>query len=223
MSEKRRRTRRSIIIEKAIPLFSQYKYENVVLNQIAESAGFTKATLYKDYYFGSKNPNHQVKFDIYLAVVATIFQRVCDNFENSLKTAPKGEEIVTMAFGLLRLARKHPFYLEVINDPKLRSAVAKIINPDYSPTVSEQAFLTYQRKSFEFLQEFVTQNLNHLGLNINKDLVDTFSHVLSSTIPGLIFELVIREETVGQPPEVSEQQLLLFTELILDGFRFRER
>jgi hypothetical protein len=39
----------------------------------------------------------------------------------------------------------------------------------------------------------------------------------------LIFELVIREETVGQPPEVSEQQLLLFIELILDGFRFRER
>jgi AcrR family transcriptional regulator len=221
MSEKRRKTRRNIIVEKAILLFSQYKYEKVVLRQIAESAGFTKATLYKNYYFGSNNPNHEVKFDIYLAVVAKIFRRVCKNFEKSLKIAPRGEEIITMGFGLLRLARKHPYYLEVINDPRLRSAVAKINTSNLPPTESEQAFLTYQRKSFALLQEFVKQNLNHLDLKINEELVDTFNHVLSSTIPGLIFELVIREETVGQSPEVSEQQLLLFVELLLDGFKFR--
>ncbi len=219
MSEKRQKTRRNIIVEKAILLFSQYEYEKVVLSQIAESAGFTKATLYKEYYFGSNNPNHEVKFDIYLAVVATIFQRICNNFEESLKIAPRGEEIITMGFGLLGLARKHPYYLQVINDPRLRSAVAKIITSDLPPTESEQAFLTYQRKSFAVLQEFAKQNLKHLDLKINEEVLDTFNHVLSSTIPGLIFELVIREQTVGQLPEVSDRQLLLFSELLLDGLK----
>jgi AcrR family transcriptional regulator len=223
VSEKRRKTRRNIIVEKAILLFSKTEYEKVSLSQIAESAGFTKATLYKDYYFGSNNPNHEVKFDIYLAVAATIFQRLCNNFEESLKIAPKGEEIITMGYGILRLARKHPYYLEVINDPRLRFAVAKITTSDFQPTESEQAFLTHQRKSFALLHKFVKLNMNHLDLTINEEVLDTFIHVLSSTISGLIFELVIREKTVGQSPEVSDRQLLLFSELLLDGFKFRSK
>ncbi|MHA2095557.1 MAG: TetR/AcrR family transcriptional regulator [Candidatus Hodarchaeales archaeon] len=223
MSEKRRITRRNIIVEKAIGLFSQHDYEKVTLSQIAESAGFTKATLYKDYYFGSTNPNHEVKFDVYLAVSATIFQRLCTSFEESLKIAPNGEEIITMGLSLLHLARKNPFYLEVINDPKLRSAVARIVTSDFPSTESEQVFLTYQRKSFELLHEFVKLNIIYLDLNINEDVLDTFNHVLSSTMPGLIFELVIREKTVGQSQRASEDQLHLFSDLLLDGFKFRAR
>lgn len=208
--ERDRNRRRGEMIEAAEKLFQSQGFEKTMMDQVAFGAGYSKATIYK--YFHSKD-------DLYLAVAAVIFERLCTNLEKALNESEKEKEVQNMLFAYLRFVRSQPSYAEIINDMKLRIALAKIMEMEIKQmdlTENEQNFRFFQQKSFELL-------LTGIKTSMVDESTFTLALAISAFIPGFMKELVLRENTKVQSEKESEDQLKLVFNLMQDGIRYRNQ
>jgi AcrR family transcriptional regulator len=199
-----RKYRRNEMIKAAESLILTQGFEKTMMAQVAFGAGCSKATVYK--YFPSKE-------DLYLAVAAIAFRRLCDTLDQALKTAKKGNKVQDMNNAYLKFVRSRPSYAEIFNDIRLRFSLAKIIELENSKqelTESEKDFRRHQQNSFDLF-------LTCIKSIMNNESTLTLALAIRAFIPGFIKELVLRERMKTQSTKESEKQLRLVFDLIQSG------
>ncbi|MFW9854563.1 MAG: TetR/AcrR family transcriptional regulator [Candidatus Thorarchaeota archaeon] len=206
---------RSQIISAAESLFLERGYERTNLKQVADKAGFVRATIY-NYFVNGKD-------DLYLAVAANAFQSLCEYVEEGLNQSSPGDELLSMTTSYLNLARKQPARADIIDDVRLRQALAIIVEKESKNirlTDDEAHFRNYQMKTLELLVSGVTLAVTRLKISgLSSPKIQEIAVAMSAIIPGWIKELVRRERFTHQTPDVSESQLKLIIGFFEKGIR----
>ncbi|MFX1466791.1 MAG: TetR/AcrR family transcriptional regulator [Promethearchaeota archaeon] len=210
--KREQKQRRTDIVQAAERLFITQGFNQTMMDQIAEEAGFSKATIYK--YFGSKN-------DLYLAVAAIAFEKLTQVIEETLKQPDTEFEIKSLASAFNTFIREYSSYAEIIDDVFLRAALAEIIQKEQTNqqlTESEMEFRTQQMKSLGLLTQVITSTMTKIGTQTKLE-PQTIAVALSNITTGLLTELIYRERLVNQSKKETEDYLLIIFEILDKGLK----
>ncbi|MCX7905194.1 MAG: TolC family protein [Elusimicrobiales bacterium] len=170
---KRQKITSSEITKQAIKLFSQKGIENVSMNEIANSLGITKPTLY--YYFKNKDD-----------IVKHAFVERANEMK---KIISEIEEVKNLREFIIIIIEKHLEFFSK-NDNDIR-CFFRILNSDYVNHFEKMAneMIENNRKIIRVKIEDLIEKEN-----FNKDLIDTIVIFISSLITYLIMELKMKRK-----------------------------
>jgi AcrR family transcriptional regulator len=163
--ERRRELTRTALIEAARQVFVRRGFTGASLDEIAETAGFTRGAIYK---------NFADKEELFLAVFDQINERVLNAFAQML------EQGVSAAFDAHALAK---MWAKLIADTdlltlELEFRLYEIRNPSARERADAQ-----RRRNRELVTRFIEDNTAALGITL-KLPADTVAGILLSTSEG---------------------------------------
>ena len=170
--ERRAERTRELLIDAAEDVFARKGFEAASLEDIADSAGYTRGAVYS--HFGAK-----AKEDLLLAVGDRFWQRYFDNFSElrSLSLPIEGQELDRIAERWRELSRTggakhaalgHEFILYLLRNPAARERVA-----------------AKRLEVVRTLAQFIVEGVERLGATLSIPS-DTLAHILISTSDGVI-------------------------------------
>ncbi|MHA2299064.1 MAG: hypothetical protein ACXAEU_25985 [Candidatus Hodarchaeales archaeon] len=146
---------------------------------------------------------------------------MCIYLEKTFEELESGNELLTLARFYVLFIREHTNHAEIIDDPNLRSALAKIMEKERTSeelTDSESEFRTWQQRSLELLTRAVALTMTGAGVSTSISSLDV-AITLSNLTSGLVKELIIRERLVKQPEKETEDYFTLIFMLIQEGLK----
>jgi AcrR family transcriptional regulator len=163
--ERRRQLTRDALVDAAAQVFVSRGFNGASLDEIAETAGFTRGAIYK--YFDGKE-------DLFLAVFDRVNERVLNAFAQML------EQGVTAAFDAPALAA---MWAKLIADSNLATLELEFrLYEIRNPSARERADVQRQ-KNRELVTRFIEDNTAALGLTL-KLPAGTVAGILLSTSDG---------------------------------------
>jgi AcrR family transcriptional regulator len=209
--EKQRR--RENIISAAEKIFSSEGFKETNMDQVANDAGFSKATIYQ--YFNSKE-------DLYLAICVKAYQKL-----NSLLQKREDQLGSKFLFSstsnvLMELVIEYPFYSELFNAKFIRKKLAEIHQKRKNKqklTQSECEFFEADITSSNFIFKALNNNLRESGEEVDKTIINSMAEALGSITTGLINELLFRHKYFGLDEKGIKEILDFITRLIDFGIQ----
>jgi len=209
--QRERKQRRRSIIKVAREYFSTQGYEQTMVEEIAQAAGYTKMTIYN--YFETKD-------DIFAAVVSQAYQKLYEIMDNHLRKAEVSYELRSMGDAYLAFFERYPDDAILFESGRLSVITAKIgkkIQNNEPMTESEQEFRHYMEMLEQLMTSVIAETLKQSGVQ-NK--VDPFSVIMVlSTFAQAIRELVMRGRMNNQPEERTKEYLSVFFNIIDQGLK----
>lgn len=209
--QRERMQRRRAIVKVAREYFSTQGYEQTMVEEVAQAAGYTKMTIYN--YFESKD-------DIFAAVVSQAYQKLYEIMDNHLKRAEVSYELRSMGDAYLVFFERYPDDAFLFESGRLSVITAKIarkIQNNGPMTESEQEFRHYMQMLEQLMTSVITETLKQSGV---QDKVDPFSVIMVlSTFAQAIRELVMRGRMNDQPEEKTREYLSVFFNIIDQGLK----
>lgn len=209
--ERERKQRRNAIIMKAAEFFSSQGYEQSMVEEIAEAAGYTKMTMYN--YFGSKD-------DIFIAVVSQAYHKLYEIMDSHLKQPNVAYELRSMGNAYVDFFEKYPDDAILFESGRLSVVTSKIVEKKETNeplTESEQEFSQYMGMLEELMTSVISEALKQSGI---QDKVDPFSVIMVlSTFAQAIRELVLRGRISNRPEEKTKEYLSIFFNIIDQGLK----
>ncbi|MDT5336575.1 MAG: hypothetical protein QOD90_2080 [Mycobacterium sp.] len=169
--ERRAERTRTLLIDAAEDEFARKGFDAASLEDIADSAGYTRGAIYS--HFGAK-----AKEDLFFAVSDRFWQRYFDNFsELRSLSLPMGAELdriaerwrdLSRSGGAKHAALGHEFILYLSRNPAARERVA-----------------AKRREVVETLTQFIVEGVDKLGATLSIP-AETLAQLLISTSDGVI-------------------------------------
>ncbi len=209
--ERERKQRRKVIVKIAGEFFSNQGYEQTMVDEIAEAAGYTKMTIYN--YFDSKD-------DLFVAVVSEAYQKLYEIMDNHLNKDHVSFELRSMGDAYLMFFNEHPEDALLFESGHLSIVISKLLKKEENGemlTESEQDFKFYMKLLEELMTAVITETMKKSGI---QDKVDPFSVIMVlSTFAQTIRELVLRGKRSNQPEEKTREYLSVFLTIIDQGLK----
>jgi AcrR family transcriptional regulator len=209
--ERERMQRRRAIAKIAGEFFTNQGYEQTMVDEIAEAAGYTKMTIYN--YFDSKD-------DIFVAVVSEAYQKLYEIMASHLNKDDVSFELRSMGDAYLMFFNEHPEDALLLESGRLSVVTSKILKKsenDEKLSESEQDFRFYMKLLEELMTAVITETMKKSGIQ-NK--VDPFSVIMVlSTFAQTIRELVLRGKRNDQPEEKTREYLSVFLTIVDQGLK----
>lgn len=179
--ERRRQQTRDVLIAAATEVFGRRGYEGAALEQIADTAGFTRGAIYKN--FGSKE-------DLFFAVVDRLNEQVVDAFraiapDNSptewdiSQLAELWRASVTEYEDFFAIGKEHELY--VLRNPAARKRAAE-----------------HRRKQQALIAAFIEEWAERSGASLRLPAA-TVASVLLATADGLTYAARVHGEDLFAP------------------------
>jgi len=167
--ERRRQLTRSALVDAAIEVFAKKGFDGSSLEEIAETAGFTRGAIYSN--FGSKE-------DLMLAVVERYNETLVGSFSDTLERAAdiSQEEMTVSAAALWRdLIRRDPnltalnleFRVRALRDPAFRAR-----------------FLELQHENDKHIAELIEREAKTYGIAMKYEAAD-LAQILNAATVGI--------------------------------------
>jgi AcrR family transcriptional regulator len=209
--ERLRKQRRRAIISIAREFFATQGYEQTMVDEIAQAAGYTKMTIYN--YFESKD-------DLFVAVVSEAYQKLYEIMDGHIKQDDVSYELRSMGDAYLAFFEMHPDDAILFESGRLSIVISKILKKEESSeelTESEEEFKQYMRLLEELMTSVITETMKKSGV---QGKVDPFSVIMVlSTFAQTIRELVLRGKRSEQPDEKTREYLSVFFTIIDQGLK----
>jgi AcrR family transcriptional regulator len=183
--ERRTERTRTLLIDAAEDEFARKGFDAASLEDIADSAGYTRGAIYS--HFGAK-----AKEDLFFAVSDRFWQRYFDNFSElrSLSLPIEGQELDRIAErwrdlsrtgGAKHAALGHEFVLYLLRNPGARERVA-----------------AKRREVVEALTQFIVDGVEQLGARLSIP-AETLAQLLISTSDGVILASELDDVDLYRP------------------------
>jgi len=209
--ERQRKERRKAIIEIAREFFATHGYEQAMVEEIAQAAGYTKMTLYN--YFESKD-------DLFIAVLSEAYQKLHEIMDEHLKSEGVTYELRSMGDAYLLFFEKHPDDAILFESGRIGVVISKIVEKEengQSLTESEREFSHYLKLLEQFMISVINETMTNSGV---QGKVDPFSVVMVlSTFAQTIRELILRGKRSDQPEVKTREYLSIFFTIIDQGLK----
>lgn len=207
--ERQRKIRRDSIINIAEQSFIENGYDEAKIDQIAEDAGYTKATIYN--YFDSKD-------DLYAAVLAKTYQRMQETIETHLKQSDYS--IQSMGEAYLGFVNKYPDQSEFIDSGRCVTINRVIIEKELkgeSLTESEIEFRDNETRLGGLLSDVIIQAMQRTGIKDEEKVLKIVKSLaaLNPAIRGV----VRKGKAFGQSDDEIRETLAILFEIIEQGIR----
>ena len=180
--ERRRQQTRDVLIAAATEVFARRGFEGAPLEEIAETAGFTRGAIYK--HFDNKE-------ELFLAVVDVLNEQVIEGFRAIAPTSADGAEWDVTALAemwsasveeypeLLTLGKEYELYL-------LRN-----------PEANERA-VVHRRKQRELVAAFIEETAERAGMALRMPAT-TLASVILAAADGLAYAARLDGEELFAP------------------------
>lgn len=209
--ERLRKQRRKAIIAIAREFFATQGYDQAMVEDIAEAAGYTKMTIYN--YFESKD-------DLFLAVISEAYQKLFDIMDSHLKRDDVSFELRSMGDAYLLFFEKYPEDAILFESGRLGIVISNLlrkVETGEQMTESEQEFRHYMIQIEELMTSVITETMKKSGV---QSKVDPFSVIMVlSTFAQTIRELVIRGKRNEQPEVKTREYLSIFFTIVDQGLK----
>ncbi len=184
--QEERELRKKRIINAALSVFDRFGIEKTTIGEIAEEAGFGKATLY--YYYPSKD-------DVYIEIMITGWKSLWEEIEEATVTNQPPKKKI---FEILQQV------CEVVNKDK---NLYKFLftAPAYIQETNDLPWKTYQERLYSVLQIIIDKGC------IDGEFIDLKPKIIMKAIGGLFHEMVL-----GDKENLSENDFeLMISNLLL--------
>jgi AcrR family transcriptional regulator len=180
--ERRRQQTRDVLVEAATEVFARRGYEGASLEEIAETAGFTRGAIYK--HFAGKE-------ELFFAVTDDSNQRVIEAFRAIAPADPESSEwdvgrladlwraSVTDADDLLSIGMEHQLY--VLRNPSARTRAA-----------------AHRRKQRELVTGFIEEVAEQTGMALRLP-APTLASIILAAADGLNYAERVDGENLFAP------------------------
>ena len=184
--QEERELRKKRIINAALSVFDRFGIEKTTIGEIAEKAGFGKATLY--YYYPSKD-------DVYIEIMITGWKSLWEEIEEATVTNQPPKKKI---FKILQQV------CEVVNKDK---NLYKFLftAPGYIQETNDLPWKTYQERLYSVLQIIIDKGCS------DGEFIDLKPKIIMKAIGGLFHEMVL-----GDKETLSERDFeLMISNLLL--------
>jgi AcrR family transcriptional regulator len=209
--EREKKQRRRAIISVARRFFAKQGYDQAMIDDIAQAAGYTKMTIYN--YFDSKD-------DLFIAVVSEAYQKLYEMMNSHLGRDDVSFEIRSMGEAYLSFFETYPDDAILFESGRLSVVTSKILRKrekNEALTESELELSNYMALLEKFMTSVIQETLRNSGI---PDKVDPFAVIMVlSTFAQTIRELVIRGRRSGQSEDRSKEYLSVFFNIIDQGLK----
>ena len=207
--EQQRKIRRDLIIEVAEKSFIENGFDDAKVEQIAEDAGYTKATLYN--YFDSKD-------DLFAAVLAKTYQRMLEKIESQLKE--DSYDIMTMGEAYLSYVNMYPHQAEFLDSGRCVTINRVIIEKEQRGeqlTESEVDFRERETGLARFMADVIMHATKLSGVE-NEEKALRIVKSLAALNP-IIRDVVRRGKAFGQSDDEIRETLSVLFRIIEQGVK----
>ncbi len=209
--ERERVLRRESIIKVAEQFFIAHGYDQTMIEQVAEEAGYTKPTIYN--YFDSKD-------DLFIAVVAKTFERLHKVFENTMNQQGVAYDLRSLGDAYLVFVEKYPDEAGLFEVGRLGHVIGDMIKKEEkgeSLTESEEEFRLHQKNIENLMTEIISETIRKSDV---EGKVDPFSVIMVlSSLGGTIRDLVLQGLSGSQPVEKTREYLSVLFNIIDKGLK----
>jgi AcrR family transcriptional regulator len=180
--ERRRQQTRDVLVEAATEIFARRGYEGASLEEIAETAGFTRGAIYK--HFAGKE-------ELFFAVTDAANQRVIESFRAIAPTSPESREWDVERLGklwrasvvetddLLSIGMEYQLY--VLRNPSARRRAA-----------------AHMRRNRELVTAFIEEVAEQTGMTLRLPAA-TLAGVILAAADGLNYAARVDGEDLFAP------------------------
>ena len=214
--KREKQRRREDILLAAEKIFTSEGFKETNMDQIANDAGFSKATIYQ--YFKSKE-------DLYLAVCAKAYQKLNNLLHNKAEQLGEKFTFESASQVLRTYIIEYPFYAELLNDRFIRKKIVEIQQKqkkNQKLTISEQEFFEQDKKSFSYIFRATSNNLKNLEESekkADKKTISLIAEALGTITSGLINELLYRYKYFGYSEKEIEKLLAIILGILDFGIK----
>ena len=196
--------RREAIISTAEEFFINQGYDATHVDQIADEAGYTKATIYN--YFETKD-------DLFVAVVSRAYAKMLEVFEEALKRSGPQMALRVLGDAYVTFVYEYPRYAGLVDSGRVGLAIGRIIQKEETNQVLTESELDFRRKQLR-IQELLTEAISEtMKTSTVQTKIDPYSVVMVLSTLGLaIRELALR----GKRNNWSEEQSRKYLDVLLN-------
>ena len=206
---RQRRIRRDSIINIAEQAFIEHGYDDAKMDEMAEQAGYTKATIYN--YFDSKE-------DLFAAVLAKAYHRLQETIESYLYE--HGYSIRALGDAYIGFVNKHPSQAEFIDSGRCVNINRTIIDKELGGqalTESEIEFRDNETGLAASMADVIKRSMQESGI---KDEAEALKIVKSlAALNPAIRGVVRRGKAFGQSDEEIKETLSVLFRIIELGVK----
>ncbi|MFW9793927.1 MAG: TetR/AcrR family transcriptional regulator [Candidatus Thorarchaeota archaeon] len=209
--ERERKQRRQTIIDMARKFFIEHGYDGTMVEKIASEVGYTKVTIYN--YFQSKD-------DLFVAVVADVYEKLYQIMDTHLKRDDVTNELRSMGEAYVIFFEKYPedaLLFEMGRLSVVTSSIRRKLASTEELTESERNFSKQMGLLEELMTSVITETMKSSGIQAK---IDPFSVIMVlSTFAQAIRTLVTRGRMSDSPDETTKEYLDVFFTIIDKGLR----
>jgi len=208
--EQQRKIRRDLIIDIAEKSFIENGFDEAKVEQIAEDAGYTKATLYN--YFDSKD-------DLFAAVLAKTYQRMHEAIESQLQKG-SNYDIRSMGEAYLSFVNMYPHQAEFIDSGRCVTINRVIMEKEQRGeelTESEVEFRERETGLARFMADIIMHATKLSGVE-NEEKALRIVKSLAALNP-IIRDVVRRGKAFGQSDDEIRATLSVLFRIIEQGVK----
>ena len=164
-----REQRKQSILDGALQVFNKYGIEKTTMDEIANSSGFGKATLY--YYFSSKD-------EVFIAIMEDGWKKIWEEIEYKIIEDVKPRK---KFMGIIKRMAK------LVNNNKTLYGFL-FTAPNYIHGESKQSWKTYQERLYAILKSIIEEGIK------TKEFLNVDPGMLMKAIGGLFHGLLIENK-----------------------------
>jgi len=209
--ERERKQRRQTIVDMARKFFIEHGYDGTMIEKIASEVGYTKVTIYN--YFQSKD-------DLFVAVVADVYEKLYQIMDTHLKQEDVPFELRSMGDAYVIFFEKYPDDALLFESSRLSEVISNVRRKEEGGetlTESELEFSSHLRVLEDLMTSVITETMRNSGV---QDKVDPFSVIMVlSTFAQAIRTLIARGMMSTTPETTTEEYLSVFFTIIDKGLR----
>ena len=167
--EEERTARKLSIVKGALSVFNKVGIEKTTMDEIANGAGFGKATLY--YYFSSKD-------EVFIEIMEQGWKKLWEGIESRIveNVGPRKKFM-----GIVKKMGK------IVTEDKVLYEFL-FTAPNFIQDTDKQSWKTYQQRLYSILQSIIEDGIN------KKEFVDINPGLLMKAIGGLFHQLLISND-----------------------------
>ncbi|MFW9853766.1 MAG: TetR/AcrR family transcriptional regulator [Candidatus Thorarchaeota archaeon] len=191
--KRRARDHRKEIIDVATKAFIAKGFEQTLVDQIAWTAEYSKATIYK--YFPSKD-------DLFLAVIASVFDTLYDILFEYMQQPKVRFELRTLGDGYFHFVDQHTESAALFSSVQLGRAIESIIQKETAGltlTESEKEFRGLQLKLRDLMTKAILNTLDRS--DIGTKVEPTTIVMILSSLNSAIIDLILLGKKNNRPKE----------------------
>ncbi len=209
--EQQRKIRRDLIVDVAEHAFIESGFDDAKVDQIAEEAGYTKATLYN--YFESKD-------DLFAAVLAKTYQRMHETLESYLRGEDSNYTIQAMGEAYLIFVNEYPHQSEFIDSGRCVTINKVIIEKEQlgEPlTESEVEFRERESGLAALMADVIMYSMKRSGLQDEAAVLKIVKSL--AALNPVIRGVVRRGKAFGQSDDEIRETLSILFRIIEQGVK----